>query len=383
MKGDMAAEHRNQPWLFTPGPINTDPETKQAMQRDFGSRDGEFVALTARVRARLAAIANAGGSHVCVPIQGSGTFAVEAALGTLVPLSGKVLVLANGVYGRRIAQICEISGRDFTLFETGETQPPDPAEVAKALAADAGVTHVVAVHCETTSGILNPLEEIAAVTAAAGRRLIVDAMSTFGILPLDARELGCDAIVASSNKCLEGVPGMGFVVAKRAALEGAAGNCHSLALDLHEQWRFLERTGQWRFTPPTHVMAALDAALDLYEAEGGREARLARYRRNCEVLVAGLRRLGFETLIPDRLQAPVIVTFRVPGDPAFRFESFYEALRRRGFVIYPGKLTAAETFRVGCIGAIGEAQMKALVAAVAEVMAEQGWARRPAQDASA
>ena len=255
-----------------------------------------------------------------------------------------------------------------------KAEEPQPEAVASALAADTGLTHVVAVHCETTSGILNPLEEIAAVAAAAGRRLIVDAMSTFGILPLDAPRLPCDAVIASSNKCLEGVPGMGFVIAKRDVLESAAGNCHSLALDLYEQWRFLERTGQWRFTPPTHVMAALDRALDSFDAEGGRKARLARYRRNCEVLVAGMRRLGFETLIPERLQAPVIVTFRSPADPAFRFGEFYEALRRRGFVIYPGKLTAAETFRVGCIGAIGEAQITALVGAVAEVMAEQGFA---------
>ena len=377
------ANDRDRPWLFTPGPINTDPETKAAMQRDYGSRDTDFIALTARVRERLAAIANAGRGYVCVPIQGSGTFAVEAALGTLVPRSGKVLVLANGVYGRRIAQICEISGRAFTLFETGETEPPDPAKIAAALAADPEITHVVAVHCETTSGILNPLEEIAAVTRKAGRKLIVDAMSTFGILPLDAGKLGCEAIVASSNKCLEGVPGIGFVVARSDALAESAGNCHSLALDLHEQWRFLEASGQWRFTPPTHVLAALDAALDLYDSEGGSKARLARYRRNCEVLVAGMRRLGFETLIPDRLQAPVIVTFRVPEDPAFRFESFYEALRRRGFVIYPGKLTKAETFRIGCIGAIGETQMTALVNAVAEVMAEQGIGRRAASSASA
>lgn len=372
----MTAAHDDSPWLFTPGPINTGPETKAAMARDYGSRDIDFIALTARVRSRLAAIVNGGLDYVCVPIQGSGTFAVEAALGSLVPRAGKVLVLANGVYGRRIARICEISGRAFTLFETGEVEPPDPAKLGATLAADPDITHVVAVHCETTSGILNPIEEIAAVTKDAGRRLIVDAMSTFGILPLDVTELGCDALVASSNKCLEGVPGIGFVIAKREVLENAAGNCHSLALDLHEQWRFLEQTGQWRFTPPTHVLAALDAALDAYEAEGGRAGRLARYRRNCEVLVDGMRRLGFETLVPDELQAPVIVTFRVPGDPAFRFETFYEALRKRGFVIYPGKLTEAETFRVGCIGAIGEAQMTALVQAVAGVMAEEGLGTR-------
>ncbi|HLF59154.1 MAG TPA: 2-aminoethylphosphonate--pyruvate transaminase [Alphaproteobacteria bacterium] len=360
------------PWLFTPGPINTAKRTREAMLRDLGSRDGEFIAITGRVRARLLAISGAGAGFVCVPIQGSGTFAVEAAVGTLVPPGGKALVLVNGVYGRRIAKMCEIAGRNFTVFETAETVAPTGAEVAAVLAGDPGITHVAAVHCETTSGILNPIEEIAAAVARAGRRLLIDAMSTFGILPLGSDRMAYDALIASSNKCLEGVPGMGFVIARTGALASADGNAHSLALDLHDQWRFLEKTGQWRFTPPTHVMAALDAALTAYEAEGGRDARLGRYKRNCQTLVAGMRALGFQTLIPDHLQAPVIVTFACPADPKFKFEAFYEALRRRGFVIYPGKLTKAETFRVGCIGAIGSEQIEGLIAAVGEVLAEQG-----------
>jgi len=365
-------EDEEGPWLFTPGPINTARRTKEAMLRDFGSRDADFVALTGHVCARLLAVAGVGPDFACVPIQGSGTFAVEAALGTLVPPDGKALVLVNGVYGRRIARMCEIAGRNFKVFETEETVAPSGAQVAAVLASDPAVTHVAAVHCETTSGILNPIEEIAAAVARSGRRLLVDAMSTFGILPLSPDRVPCDALVASSNKCLEGVPGMGFVVVRLAALEESAGNAHSLALDLHDQWRFLEKTGQWRFTPPTHVMAALDAALAAYEAEGGRQARLARYRRNCETLVSGMRALGFRTLVPDPLQAPVIVTFACPADPNFRFEDFYAALRRRGFVIYPGKLTKAETFRVGCIGAIGTAQMQGLIEAVRETLAELG-----------
>ncbi len=363
-------ESPEKPWLFTPGPINTLRATRAAMQRDFGSREADFIALTARVCDRLLSIVDGAATHVCVPIQGSGTYAVEAAIGTLVPPGGKVLVLVNGAYGRRIAKICEIVGRNFTVLETEETAPPSGAQAAAVLAADPGISHVAAIHCETTSGILNPIEDIAAATAKAGRKLLIDAMSTFGILPLGAGKLAYDAVIASSNKCLEGVPGMGFVIARKSALEAAAGNSHSLALDLHDQWKFLEQSGQWRFTPPTHVIAALDAALEAYGAEGGAPGRLARYRRNCEVLVAGLRRLGFETLLPDRLQAPVIVTFRNP--PGFRFEPFYEALRRRGFVIYPGKLTKAETFRVGCIGALQAEQMESLVAAVAEVTRELG-----------
>jgi len=371
-------EDHEGPWLFTPGPINTARRTKEAMLRDMGSRDADFIAMTGRVCERLLAVSGAGEDYVCVPVQGSGTFAVEAAFGTLVPKSGKVLVLVNGVYGRRIARILAVAGRQFTVLETAETAAPAGADVARALSADPAITHVALVHCETTSGILNPAEEIAAAVAKSGRRLIVDAMSTFGILPLPAKSVAYDALIASSNKCLEGVPGMGFAIVKRDVLAAASGHAHSLALDLFDQWQFLERTAQWRFTPPTHVMAALDAALEAYMAEGGSAARLARYKRNCEVLVSGMRRLGFRTLIPDRQQAPVIVTFESPADPRFRFETFYGHLRRRGFVIYPGKLTTAETFRVGCIGAIGTEQIEGLLAAVREVIAEMALTLAPA-----
>lgn len=360
------------PWLFTPGPINTSEATKRAMLRDLGSRDADFIQITARVCDRLLDIANAGQSHVCVPIQGSGTFAVEAALGTLLPRAGKALVLVNGVYGRRMAQICNIIGRDYEVLETAEHVPPSAKEVRAALEADPHVTHVAAVHCETTTGILNPIEDIAAVAAEAGRGLLVDAMSTFGCLAVEPERLGCDAVVASANKCLEGVPGVAFVIVARAALEECAGNAPSLSLDLYDQWRFMERTGQWRFTPPTHVVTALDEALRQYFEAGGRAAREARYRRNCELLVAAMRELGFETFLPDDRQAPVIVTFLAPADPNYDFGRFYDGLRRRGFVIYPGKLTAADSFRVGCIGAIGEREIQGLVAAVREVTAEMG-----------
>jgi 2-aminoethylphosphonate-pyruvate transaminase len=220
--------------------------------------------------------------------------------------------------------------------------------------------------------VLNPLEEIAAVTARHRRRLLIDAMSAFGALPLDARRVRFDAVVASANKCLEGVPGVGFAIIRREALEEARGQAPSLSLDLHDQWSAMEKTGQWRFTPPTHVIAALDRALDQHAAEGGVAGRGARYRRNCAVLVEGLRALGFVTLLPDRLQAPIIVTVRMPADPKFEFETFYERLGRRGYVIYPGKLTVADSFRIGCIGALGEAEMRGVLAAIREVMGELG-----------
>ena len=367
----MAEAAPRDPWLLTPGPLTTAESTKRAMLHDWGSRDSAFIAMTARVRRRLVEIAG-GGDLVAVPLQGSGTFVVEAALGTFVPRTGKVLILVNGAYGTRMARICQVMGRAHATLETPEDVPPAPAAVDSALAADPAITHVAMVHCETTSGILNPVCGVAEVVAARGRRLLLDAMSAFGALPVDMGTLGCDAVMASSNKCLEGVPGIGFIVARGAALAECEGNAHSVSLDLHDQWRYVERTGQWRFTAPTHVLAALDHALELFVAEGGVAGRGARYARNCRVLVDGLRALGFETLLPDHLQAPIIVTVRTPADPRFRFETFYEALSRRGYVIYPGKLTVADSFRVGCIGRLGEAEMRGALGAMRVTLEEMG-----------
>ncbi len=330
---------RSAPLLLTPGPLTTAAATRRAMLADWGSRDEAFIALTARVRARLTQLVGGEDSHVCVPLQGSGTFAIEATLGTL---------------------------------ETAEDAPPDADRLAARLAADPAITHVAAVHCETTSGILNPIAALAAAAAGQHRRLIVDSMSAFGGIPLDLRQVPCEAVVASSNKCLEGVPGLAFAIVRRDALAASTGNAHSVSLDLHDQWRAMEGNGQWRFTPPTQVLAALDQALALLEAEGGVAARHARYAANCKVLVEGLRRLGFETLLPDALQAPIIITVRMPADPAFGFDAFYNGLRERGFVIYPGKLTQAPSFRIGCIGAVFPKDMEDAVGAIAAVMAKLG-----------
>ncbi len=362
--------------LLTPGPLTTSPDTKGAMLHDWGSRDPAFIAMNRRVCDRLLALAGGNdspkGSHVVVPVQGSGTFAVEAAVGTLVPRDGKALVLINGEYGRRIQRICEIIGRAHDVLEWPEDTPPDCGEIAQKLDGDGAISHVIAIHCETTSGILNPIGGIARSVAAKGRRLLIDAMSSFGALPLDATVDPIDGVMASANKCLEGVPGVGFVVARLTALEAAAGNAPSLSLDLHGQWRAMAQSGQWRFTPPTHVIAALDHALTAHQAEGGIEGRGKRYRANCRALVDGMRALGFKTYLADDLQAPIIVTFHLPADPNFDFETFYGRLRDLGFIIYPGKLTAIPSFRIGCIGHITEVEIKGAVAAVATVINEMG-----------
>ena len=358
--------------LLTPGPLTTSASVKATMTRDWGSRDAAFISINRRVRERLVALVGGAGTHVCVPVQGSGTFAVEAMIGTLLPKAGKLLILINGAYGKRAAKICDYMGRAHADIEWLEDQAVDPARVAAALKADAAITHVFVVHCETTSGVLNPIEQVAAAVAAAGRRLLIDSMSAFGALPLDAGNVAFDAVAASSNKCIEGVPGVGFVICRQSALEAAKGNAHSLSLDLYDQWTAMVKTAQWRFTPPIQVIVAFEQALREHEEEGGVAGRGARYRNNCRILVEGMRALGFETLLPDRLQAPIIVTFRMPADPKFRFDAFYDRLREKGYVIYPGKLTVADSFRIGCIGRLGETEMRGALAAIKVTMEEMG-----------
>lgn len=364
--------HDRDPILLTPGPLTTTLATKSAMLRDWGSWDAKFNAVTARVRRKLLDIIDGADSHVCVPLQGSGTFAVEAAMNTLVPRDGHVLVLINGAYGKRMAKLVGMMGRKVSTFETADDVPTTAQDVQRLLTQDPSITHVGLIHCETSTGILNPLPEIAAVTQRMGRRLIVDAMSSFGALPIDARSTPFDALVAASGKCVEGPPGMGFVFVKNGLLETAAGNSTSLALDLADQHAYMEKTTQWRFTPPTHVVVALDAALDQFVAEGGREARYARYHANYTSLVDGMTKLGFRAFLDPAIQAPIIVTFHAPADPRYTFTDFYNRVRDKGFILYPGKLTQVETFRVGCIGAIGPDEMRLAVDAVRDTLADMG-----------
>ncbi|MDH0288900.1 2-aminoethylphosphonate--pyruvate transaminase [Pseudomonas sp. GD04087] len=358
------------PILLTPGPLTTSPRTRRAMMVDWGSWDRDFNDLTADVCKRLLAIIHGEQTHTCVPLQGSGTFSVEAAVGTLVPRDGKVLVLINGAYGKRLAKICQVIGREFSTFETEEDVPTTAADVDRLLTEDPSVTHVALIHCETSTGILNPLQDIAKVIESHGKRLIIDAMSSFGALDIDARQIPFDALIAASGKCLEGVPGMGFVFARSTALNASAGNCHSLSMDLQDQHAYMAKTGQWRFTPPTHVVAALHEALSQYEEEGGLAARHQRYANNCQTLLAEMAELGFRSFLSAEIQAPIIVTFHAPSDARYNFTEFYNRVRDKGFILYPGKLTQVETFRVGCIGQVDASGMRAAVAAIAETLKE-------------
>lgn len=369
----IEAPRMGEPFLLTPGPLTTAYSVKEKMLCDWGSWDADFRALTARLRSELLSlIGDTKEEFDCVPIQGSGTFVVEAMLGSFLPPASKTLVLCNGAYGTRIVQTLDRIGRQQVVVDKGDYLPPRGEEVAQILSSDPTISHVVVVHCETSSGILNPIEEISQATYAAGRKLLIDSMSAFGAIELQVNEIQYEALVSSANKCIEGVPGFGFVIARKSELTGAKGNCHSLSLDIHDQWANMETTGQWRYTPPTHVVAAFLEALRLHREEGGVEARGARYTRNRDVMVAGMREIGFETLLTDEWLSPIIVTFFSPESPAFDFNEFYELMKEAGYIIYPGKLTVADSFRIGCIGQMDEHVMRDVVRAAGDALAKMG-----------
>jgi 2-aminoethylphosphonate-pyruvate transaminase len=367
-----AVSDTGDPLLLTPGPLTTGKRVKEVMVHDWGSRDAAFLKINSDVLARLPEIVNGAGDYVTVPMQGSGTFAVEAMLTTFVPPTGTVLLLINGAYGHRAKKILDIARRGVVVHETPEDTPPDLAAVERILKDTPAITHIFTVHCETTSGVLNPIADIGALARKYRKSYLVDSMSAFGALPLDAQAIGPDAIAASSNKCIEGVPGLGFVICRKAALGETAGNATTLVLDLHDQWKNFEKTGQYRFTPPIHVIVSFHQALMEFFEEGGQPGRGKRYAENCKVLIDGMRALGFEPLLSDNLQAPIIVTFRMPADPRFRFQEFYDRLKERGYVIYPGKLTVADSFRIGCIGRLYPDHMRGALAAIRDILDELG-----------
>ena len=354
--------------LLTPGPLSTSKGVRAALLRDWCTWDADYnETIVQNIRRRLIALATRDVDHYTVVlIQGSGSFAVEACLGTAVPKDGKLLILTNGAYGDRMAEMAQVLGIEHTKVDFGEMTAPTANDLEKILQGDPTLTHVAFVHCETTTGMLNPLEELAEVVKRFDKTLIVDAMSSFGGIPMDIGQLGIDFLISSSNKCIQGVPGFGFVIAKRDVLEACDGNAHSLCLDLVGQWKEMDKSGKWRYTSPTHVVRAFFQALDELEQEGGIEARYARYKENHRILVDGMRALGFETLLSDDKQAPIITSFLYPSK-GFEFKPFYEAVKSKGFVLYPGKISQADTFRIGNIGEVYPQDMNRLIEAIRSV----------------
>ncbi len=357
--------------LFTPGPLTTSMTVKQAMLRDLGPRDHEFRRIIAEVREGLLEVAGVSRAegYEAIPIQGCGTIGLEAVLASALPPKAKLLVLINGAYGERIFRMAQLlSGVEPLAYRLPEDETFDPQDVERRLEADPDIAMVVVVHCETTTGILNPITALGEVVRRRRRRFFVDSMSAFGGVEFDFRECGIDYLVSSANKCMEGVPGFSFVLCRREALEQSAGWARSLSLDLLAQLRGFEADGQFLYTPPTHALLAFRQALAELELEGGVPARAARYARNQRVLVDGMRALGFATFVPDALQSPIITTFRNPDFPGFDFRRFYDGLEERGFVIYGGKVLHHATFRIGTIGRLFEADIRALLSAIGQML---------------
>ncbi|MFM8607633.1 MAG: 2-aminoethylphosphonate--pyruvate transaminase [Hyphomicrobiales bacterium] len=351
------------PYLLTPGPLTTTPAVKEVMLRDWGSWDADLRAVVASIRSDLLDIADASQGFECVLLQGSGSYGVEAALGSFAPKNKKTLMLTNGAYGERAIKALSYMNRDFISYETDELEAPLADEVAALLKSNPDVGAVFLVQCETTSGIVNPIEDIAAVAQKAGCIVILDAMSSFGAMDLSMKRMGIDVLISSANKCIEGVPGFTYILARRDLLEASQGASHSLSLDLYEQWAYMQKSGQFRYTPPTHTLVAFAKALEQHKAEGGAPGRLARYKKTAKALRDGMRRIGLTPLLGDNETGPIIQTFATPRDPNFDFTRFYEGLKQRGFIIYPGKLTKKPSFRVGNMGALNHEVMAMLVEA--------------------
>ena len=356
--------------LFTPGPLNTSGSTKQAMLRDLGSRDAEFIEVVKDVRSRLVGLGDGHEEYTSIIMQGSGTFGIEAVLTSAIPQDGKLLILINGAYGERMSKIAEVHRIPTVALRTPEDDVPDPKSMREALEADPAITHVAVVHCETTTGILNPIEKYGKIAREFDKIYIVDAMSSFGAYPIDLRAGNIDYLISSSNKCIEGVPGFSFILAKVETLAATEGYARTLSLDLYAQWKGLEGDGQFRFTPPVHAILAFRQALIELEKEGGVTARGARYKRNYEITFSAMEAMGFKPYVPAEKRGYIITSFYYPSHPNFDFRKFYELLSAKGFLIYPGKLSHADCFRIGHVGRLGASDVTGLMSAIASVLKE-------------
>lgn len=356
--------------LLTPGPLSTSESVREAMLKDWCTWDDDYnLEIVEVIRCKLVTLATTQSGYTSVLMQGSGTASVEATIGSVMLPTDKLLVIDNGAYGARIAQIAKYLNIACRVIAPGETAQPNLDEIADVLTHDPAITHVAIVHCETTTGMLNPIVEVAKIAKQHGKRVILDAMSSFGGIPMDIGALGIDFMISSANKCIQGVPGFGFVIAKRSELEQCQGRARSLTLDLFDQWQCMEKNhGKWRFTSPTHTVRAFYQALLELENEGGIAARYQRYQTNQTQLVKGMRELGFTPLLPEKLHSPIITSFYSPEHSDYQFAEFYQRLKQQGFVIYPGKVSHADCFRIGNIGEVYPQDIERLLSAMRDAM---------------
>jgi 2-aminoethylphosphonate-pyruvate transaminase len=368
----MRHDAERKAWLLIPGPVSVCDAVHRAMLEDHSAGEPDMIAALREARSCVTQLGNATGWGTAIPLPGSASYANEAVIETFVPRNGRLLIHSNGVYGDWLVTMCRRMERPHVVLRTPPTRPPSADEFRRILTVEPDVTHVMMVHVETSSGLINPIESVAEICREHRKSLLVDAVASFGAFPIDMKKCGIEALVASSNKCIEGPPGLGWVVCDRAALDRCAGNPRSLSLDLWDQHETVDRTGCFRFTPPTHAIRGTYAALRILEEEGGPAARLERYQANWRRVVGDLRELGFETLLAPEHAAPVVATFYEPHDEHYNFGRMYEGMAQRGFVMVPGRLAVPGTFRVGCIGALTEQTMSLATRSIREVLSQMG-----------
>lgn len=366
------SEQRAEPLMLTPGPVSISRRVKEKMLQDLPTGGKEFSENMSFSRDYLLELSNGKGGWTAVPMQGSGTFVTEGVLATLVPHDGKLLIHTNGVYGDRLVDLCRAINLPFRSFRTAPYTPPTAEQFEAELKADPAITHVAMVHCETSTGVLNQVEAVGKLCRRLGKGFIVDAIASFGAFDIDVKAMNIDAVIISPNKCLQAPPGLSWAVVRKTTLEESKGNCHSSSLDLYDQCQYLDRTGGFRFTPPTHVLNAFAEALREHRDEGGVEARRDRYTRSWRRMVGGMRQMGFQTLLPDEVASPIVATFHDPDDPNYSFQKLYDGMLERGFIIFPGRLAAANTFRIACIGVVDEHDIGRAMEALSEVVAGMG-----------
>lgn len=356
--------------LLTPGPLTTSQTVKEAMLTDWCTWDEDYnLHIVEEIRKSLVSLATQHtGDYTSILLQGSGTYCVEAVIGSVIKPGDKLLILSNGAYGDRMGNIAEYHGISYDMLAFDETEQVSVSYVDDYLSHNAEITHVAVVHCETTTGVLNPLKEIAHLVKMHGKKLIVDAMSSFGGVPLDVHELGIDFLISSANKCIQGVPGFSFIIADKQKLKACAGKARSLSLDLYDQWKTMDKDGKWRFTSPTHVVLAFEQAMRELKEEGGIPARSRRYAENGKLLRREMEKLGFKAYIPEEMQGPIITTFFYPENCKYTFAQMYAYIKSQGYAIYPGKVTEAETFRIGNIGEIYEEDIVDLIGIIREFL---------------
>ena len=359
--------------LFTPGPLNTKLSVKEAMLHDMGSRDKEFLEVVKEIRGELLALAGLSfdDGYDTVLMQGSGTFGVESVISTVIQSYGHLLILTNGAYGDRMKQMAEVYGIRTTTLKYKENIVPKIKDAEEVLQSDDMITHMAMVHCETTTGIFNDIEGIGLLARKYNKVFIVDAMSSFGAVPINMKACSIDFLISSSNKCIEGVPGFSFVFAKSSILETCTGQARTVSLDLFSQWMDMKKNNQFRFTPPIQSILAFRQAIEELKAEGGIEKRSERYLQNYRRLIEGTEALGLKTYLDKKNEGYIITSFLFPDHPNFDFTCFYESLHQRGQVIYQGKLSDTNCFRIGNIGQLYLEDIDRLLLAIQDVLTDQ------------